>query len=303
MKLINDIIEILSSENPSLENALIKTKVLLHRLGEASSIDWVNKELSGYGGDDAVPDYRKVQCSPIIDVTNGLTRWTGITPAIGGIPEAAQRYFNEACMRESISGLEYLTRGDGDTMGSSIPPEYWHFLTEALDSSINIEYARNQIVKSQILQITTIIRSRLLDFILALEEKVPHDLKTEDIRQMSDEIKAGDILGNAMFGDNATLIIGSNNTQTTNNIVTKNDIDDLTDFLSKNGVEKDDISILKNAITEDENDSLHQEGRFGSNVNDWMKMMLGKAVDCAWQIEIGVASGLLANALNQYYGF
>ncbi|MEH6541684.1 hypothetical protein [Halopseudomonas sp.] len=34
MKLINEIIDILSSEKPNLTNALIKTKVLLYKLGQ-----------------------------------------------------------------------------------------------------------------------------------------------------------------------------------------------------------------------------------------------------------------------------
>ena len=42
MKIIEEIIEILSSEGGSLNDALFKTKVLLHRLGEKELVEWVN---------------------------------------------------------------------------------------------------------------------------------------------------------------------------------------------------------------------------------------------------------------------
>ena len=47
MKLVDEIIEILSSDNGILSNALIKTKVLLHKMGHKELVMWVNKELNG----------------------------------------------------------------------------------------------------------------------------------------------------------------------------------------------------------------------------------------------------------------
>ncbi|WP_198013356.1 MULTISPECIES: hypothetical protein [unclassified Psychrobacter] len=58
MKLVDEIIEILSSDNGILSNALIKTKVLLHKMGHKELVMWVNKELNGYSQDDELPDYR-----------------------------------------------------------------------------------------------------------------------------------------------------------------------------------------------------------------------------------------------------
>jgi hypothetical protein len=43
--------------------------------------------------------------------------------------------------------------------------------------------------------------------------------------------------------------------------------------------------------------------RFGPQVRDWMKSMLSKAVDTSWQIEIGITSNLLTEALKAYYGW
>ena len=45
MKLIEEIIELLSSGESNLKVALLKTKVLLHQLGEKELFDWVDSEL------------------------------------------------------------------------------------------------------------------------------------------------------------------------------------------------------------------------------------------------------------------
>jgi hypothetical protein len=44
----------------SLSSALLKTKVLLHKLGAPELTDWVNMELHGYVDGAEVPDYRMV---------------------------------------------------------------------------------------------------------------------------------------------------------------------------------------------------------------------------------------------------
>lgn len=58
MKLLNELIATLSAEQPHLTDTLMKTKVLLHRLGRKDLAEWVNLELNGYPDAVPVPDYR-----------------------------------------------------------------------------------------------------------------------------------------------------------------------------------------------------------------------------------------------------
>ncbi|EMY8516621.1 hypothetical protein ABCT72_003513, partial [Vibrio cholerae] len=60
MILIDEIIEILSSEESNLKTALLKTKVLLHKLGEKDILDWVDSELRGYQYIELLPSYSSV---------------------------------------------------------------------------------------------------------------------------------------------------------------------------------------------------------------------------------------------------
>ena len=75
MQLLQDIIEILSSDKPNLENALIKAQVLAHQLGEAEMGAWVEAELRGY------PDGAELQAHGIISIAKRVWSWRcGMTP-------------------------------------------------------------------------------------------------------------------------------------------------------------------------------------------------------------------------------
>jgi len=54
IKLIDEIIEILSSDSGKLSDALIKTKVLLHKIGHKELVPWVDSELKGYPDRDSI---------------------------------------------------------------------------------------------------------------------------------------------------------------------------------------------------------------------------------------------------------
>jgi hypothetical protein len=46
-----------------------------------------------------------------------------------------------------------------------------------------------------------------------------------------------------------------------------------------------------------------KKNKFGQEVNNWIKKMLGKAVDGSWNIPVGTAGLLLTNAIASYYGW
>jgi hypothetical protein len=61
-----------------------------------------------------------------------------------------------------------------------------------------------------------------------------------------------------------------------------------------------DISALQSAIKDD--GPLEPEQKdFGPAVKSWIKTMWGKAVDTAWNVELGIAAGLLTEALKAFY--
>ncbi len=79
MKLIEEIVDLLSSGESNLATALLKTKVLLHKLGEVELLDWVNGELQGYTNIEDMPNYRVLHLTVQGNGSNGAYRFTGQT--------------------------------------------------------------------------------------------------------------------------------------------------------------------------------------------------------------------------------
>jgi len=102
-------------------------------------------------------------------------------------------------------------------------------------------------------------------------------------------------------GDGNIVITGDQNTVTTNITINKGDKNALARHLAENQVEIADIQELNSII--DQDNPLPEENKFGQKVNDWMKKMLGKAVDGSWTIGIAIAGKVLADAIIKYYGW
>ena len=136
---------------------------------------------------------------------------------------------------------------------------------------------------------------------LPLENPSIDDVTKELDESQNIQMGSDKHFSNAKIGDNATIVIGDNNRQVFNNMNIMGDFEILSETLRNHSVSDEDISSLKNAIDEDE-PSINSKGVFGPSVNVWLKEMLSKAVDNSWKIELGIASSLLATALNKYYG-
>lgn len=100
-------------------------------------------------------------------------------------------------------------------------------------------------------------------------------------------------------------ILGSVNNgtvmQNLNMTVKKEDFGSLSDFLSSNGISKEDLSKLQKAIKADS--IPESESKFGERVSGWIGDMIKKAASGVWQIGISTASNILPAAIKAYYGF
>lgn len=299
MKLIDEIVDLLSSEHGSLTDALLKTKVLLHNLGQTDLIAWVNSELNGYGEQQELPKYRLVPAQVLANLTSMTFQATSHPLPIGHLSEAQREGLETAKMRQSLAVLEKFSHKPEASLESPIPLEANALLGKNLASGVSIQRAWSQIEVSSIVQILTEVRSRLLDFVLQLRDKLP-DEPTDRQKQSVD---TRSLFNNAILGDNATIIIGDKNKADIVNIHLKGNFDALTHELKKYNVAEEDIAQLQAAIQEDEPNIDPKSKEFGASVKAWMQRMLHKAVETSWQIELGMASAILTDALKHYYGW
>jgi len=302
MKLIDEIIDILSSEKYDLSNALFKTKVLLHKLGESEAVSWVNSELNGYPNIESVPDYRKLSISVYGNLSNGYYYHIDQPLPVAKLDEKIQKLLQTHYLLPSIAVVESYAKDDKN-LTISIAPEYFPALSKSFTGGWFVDRAWGKLSLGSMLQVVTEVRSRLLDFLLELSEKLPEELDVSEMKKRSKEIGTADLFNNAVFGDNATIVVGNHNVQRIQNNVMKNDFESLAAFLRNNKIDESDVQALKVAIDKDIGSPEHNEKKFGSNVRTWVGSMLIKATESAWNVNLGIASSLIANALNAYYGW
>jgi hypothetical protein len=303
MKLINEIIEILGADEPNLTHALLKTKILLHKLGNSDLIEWVNNEINGYSEEADIPSYRLVNAQVLANFANMAYQYTRHPIPLSHLDKEYRESLKTTRLRQSLKVLEEFTASDGGSIQSPIPVEANPLLRKGLDSSFHIQKAWCEIDGSAITQILIEVRSRLLDFILELSEKLGEDLSDKEVKDIGKSLDTNSMFANAMFGDNTTILVGNHGQQSVDIQIIKNDFESLSESLRGQNVKEPDIHELKAALESDMTSPEVKKKEFGPKVKGWLKNMLSKAVDASWQIEISIASSFLADALKKYYGW
>ncbi|BAO86873.1 hypothetical protein [Caballeronia cordobensis] len=301
MRLLEEIVSLLSDKDGSLTDALLKTKVLMHRIGHKELAGWVNDELNGYTADRSVPDYRIIPIRLHGDISNIAWRYPGTQLPTGHLKKDVREKFRREKLRQSVQVLEQLSKGT-DSLMRPVEPEFYAFLAKGgIDPSFHIDRAWVQFEPTQIVNVLIEVRSRLLDFALTLQGELG-DVADDKMKEAAKGIDAPGMFTSAVFGDNATFVFGNNNETTITNSVTKGDFTALAKAFKDSGVSEVDVDELKAAVDDDDPQLVSETKKFGPKVKAWMNKMTGKAIDGAWAIGIGAGGNLLADALGSYYG-
>lgn len=303
MELVDQIIELLSSDKPSLENALFKAQVLAHRLGEADLKQWVERELKGYPKGAELPAYRMLHLTVMGTCSNGAYRYNEQPLPVMHLDERVRDMLQVKRLSQSISVIEKWA-AEEDNITSIIAPEFFPMLSEGMANGFEVERAWGKHSQGAMLQVVTEVRSRLLDLALALSDRLPNQMDPAEMKSVSKDINAGDIFKNVVFGHNATIVIGSDNSQQSSSAVTINDLAALEAALRRAEVSEADISELKQAIEADQQaPEVSAKQGFGPKVRGWLGRMMTKAGTTSWKVGVSAAGGLLGRALAHYYGF
>ena len=208
MQLIEDIIDLLSSDTSSIENALIKAQVLAHKLGDADFKQWVNYELKGYPKDVERPPYRFLPITIMGTFSNGAYRHNDEVLPLMHLNNEIRDMLTTKKLTESIAVIESWSKNEKD-LSVVVTPEFYPLLSKGLDNSYQVERAWGKNSMGAMLQVTVEVRSRLLDFALQLSDKMPKEPAKDEIKQLSQNAAIGDLFKNTVFGDNTTIVVGS----------------------------------------------------------------------------------------------
>lgn len=297
MKLLADVIDLLADENGSLNAALLKTKVLLHRIGHAELAEWVNNELNGYAEGLQLPDYRVVDGRVTGIVQNSAMVYNDMDLPTYHLDAKLREHLERHELRQSMAVLQEMA--GGGTLRGPLEPRITAKIGETLSDGYWVQRGWVEITQAQVKNGLAQVRARLLDFMLKLQDQLG-EAKEEDVKDAASKTDVTAMFQGAVFGSNNTFVIGSQNVAHVKITVKKGDFDSLAKQLRESGVSEPDISELHTAVKAD-GELVDPKAGFGQGVRAWIGRMMGKVADASWQIELGVAGNLLTDALKAYY--
>ncbi|GAB3043674.1 hypothetical protein [Stenotrophomonas tumulicola] len=301
MKLLDDLIDLLGDDNASLKSALIKAQVLAHRLGDEELGRWVEHELRGYPNDAEVPPYRLLHLTLVGHVTNGYYHYNNQTLPIHHLDPGIRERLTTNRVTDSVSAIEDWAQKDN--VAVAIPSEAMGLLSKPLSDTYYVQQAWGRFGIGAGKGVLTEVRSRLLEFCLKISDKIPAGTSEKDVRDKAESVGANDIFRNAVFGDNATIVVGSGSIRDITNSVNKGDVQSLLRELSNVGVKQADLSDLESAIQSDSPSAELMRRQWGPQVSGWVGSMMGKAGTTAWEVTKAAAGNILAAAISAFYGF
>lgn len=301
MKLVSDIINELMDYEKAISGPLLKTKVLASRIGNNSLMAWVDGELSGYAQDAQLPNYRESKGVPEGNYLNGYTQYSNAAIPIAHLKEDVAKGLTKIVMRDSISSIEELIGKKG--LKISINAQTKLYLEQTIQDLGNpyfqILNVHLQIPATFLTDILSNVRSKLLDFMLEIENEFGQETEIYELKSKSGVIN--NIMNNTINanGDGNVINTGNNANISASINIEKQNKEQLESTLKKNYVDQTDITDLLTVIDEEQpTDDIS----FGKKVNAWVHKMLAKSLEGSWQIGIGTAGTLLAEAIKKYYG-
>jgi hypothetical protein len=182
LNLLNEIVSALSSEAGSLTDALLKTKVLLHRIGRQELAEWVNHELNGYPDAEQVPEYRRLPSQVLANAMNMAYQITGHPIPLGHLSDSQRYDLQTTKMHQSLAVLEKFVQDKNGRLQAPIPMEANGILGKGLANGYMIQRAWCEIQTADVAQIVVQVRSRLLDFILQLQDQIGENVANDELK-------------------------------------------------------------------------------------------------------------------------
>jgi hypothetical protein len=298
--LANDIIGLLSNEGSSLSDALLKTKVFLHEIGKKELAEWVNHELSGYPDGVELPSYRILESRVMGDLLAPGWSVSGQALPIQHLEPAYRDKLERSEMRESLTLVEELATKKQGSIRRPFPPEANAQLGSNLGGRWRVQAAWCAISTLAVQNILVQVRSRLLDFMLELKGSVENVGNGEINKANTASIDTKTMFNNAIFGHNATIIVGHDNRQGVSASVHENDFDHLRQSLASIGIPPDELSNLELALEADR--AAGRKPSFEGEMGNWFTRLVGRAAKGGLSIGVDVVSSAAAKALTNYIG-
>ena len=292
--------DVLDSSVP-LSDILRKAKVLASLLKSEDLTRWVDAELKGYAGTGDIPAYRKFHPLSYGTLAGFNTVVRNVPLPVSALPDTMREYAENLEIRDGVGEIEAsATRSENETGRFPWPAEMVILAREYIQvtGGGTLTEAWRPFSQSDFVGILDQIRTRLLDFLLELQQINPEVLESEEALRSVPAEKTALVVYNNIYGNENVVAAGRGFTQTVTREVVSGDKQSLIEHLRSIGLDENSLVELKAAI---DRDGDRWKKRLGENVKFWLGKMLVKAMDGTWKVALDAAPSLLKAALSQFY--
>ncbi len=297
LNLQNDILE----PDRELSSILRKAKVLASALKNREIKVWADNELNGYDSEDKLPEYRKFFAINRGDFINYSSMFKNIPISIINIQdESIRETLAKNYVYNGVKTLESAINTGDKELKIRWPSELIQIYSQSFYQNAECIDAYRVFPVGFYEQILDDIKTRLLDFLLELQDKYPEIKEPSSDTQKIPEGEVTKIFNTTVYGGQCSIGNELHNCQVVNQYVQKNNLTSLIDYLNKIGVPSTEVEILKTSIQNDSKDGNSKE--IGSHVKNWISNISGKVLSGAVDKTLDISLDLIKVAILAYYG-
>ena len=292
--LLVDIQQSILAGDTQVAPILLKVRFLAKRLGSDILEQWVRHEADGYPDDVDVPTYRTSPISFTGDFSGAFGSGLNHAPIPNNLIEKfVGDEWTTFKIRQSIAEIDdLLTRSHGSEHGSVQLPGANNLIV-ALQGKIYPDMAINRVLAevpiSAFSAIQSVVRSRLLDLTLELEQKTDAAEVTVSPRRRSSTRDQAMVVNNiakqVIHGDSYTTLTAARDAAQVSVNVQTRDSDSLHAALVAAGFDASSATELAQAVAAD---SVTKDAPIGSATGKWLK-----------KNATGVATNVISNVLSK----
>jgi len=268
--------------------------------------DWAKAEAGGYDSAKSLPDYRIFETEVLGTFSGpfGSSIQNTLIPKIF-IEEGHRDTLFKAYMMESVGELERLAIGRADTNNLTIP---WpgnvilYYQQKTFFQGYVLVAAEQVMTSTTIASILEAIRTRVVEFVLAIEEELGIDAMNYDGSKTPLETPSQEKVTQTFH---TTIMGGTNfalgNMGTTNQYITHvqpGDLQGLKEKLAELGVTEELITDLDSALDKD----ADSEEQPGTHVQGWLSRVMIKAGQGTLQLASATATVVVMAEVRRFLG-
>lgn len=311
MSLVGDIRDGATDHTVPLPDLLRKCKILGKRLKYDPLIEWVDNELGGYPSEESLPPYRR---GGRAQVSGNLSGFGYSRMSRSPIPSAcvekedrdilfSLKYLDSIAQYEAaVKYVQTIAAQDPDKhLSSPWPADFIAKYQSKIYEGWALTSAWREIPPGTFESILDQVRSRILTFMLEVEDRFPEVMEAEQPSSIPpvDSRDIGPVFQAIVYGDKNIITAGGGNVVNVTELAA-GDWKGLDTVLSDMGLDSDDIQGLREAIQADQ--EAAEAPVPGRAVKAWLGDIATRVASGSVSLSGSAAGSTIATLVMKYLG-